>query len=367
MATTQKIVSDHGIGCQGLAHLPSGKRLQGAGDARHRSAMCTGVHEQTDNTADSVPCDRLQKIVCLVGPTAVGKTALSLEIAHAFSCEIVSVDSMQVYRYMDIGTAKPTPEEQRQVRHHCIDLVDPATAYNTACFVRNAEQAVAEIRGRGCLPLFTGGTGLYMKAFKEGLFELPVKIPGTIRKKLCQEMDGVGSAAMHARLAVVDPASSTRIHPNDSQRILRGLEIYEASGTPWSHWIKKQKNTDKQRVKNDILTIGLHIDREILGKRIEMRTRQMIDHGFIQEVKDLLAKGYPLTLSSMQSIGYRHVGQYLTGRVSLQDALAAMATDTKRYAKRQFTWFQRDKDIIWIEHKKKELIFDCIASFLKTT
>lgn len=309
----------------------------------------------------------VKKIVCLVGPTAVGKTALSLEIAHAFSCEIVSVDSMQVYKYMDIGTAKPTATEQREVRHHCIDLVDPAAAYNTACFVRDAAKAVTEIRGRGCLPLFTGGTGLYMRAFKEGLFDLPVKIPDTIRRKLCQEISDAGNSAMHARLAEIDPASSTRIHPNDSQRILRGLEIYEASGIPWSHWIKKQKDTEKHKVKDNILTIGLHIDRETLGKRIEMRTRQMVDRGFIQEVQDLIAKGYPLTLASMQSIGYRHVGQYLTGRMSQQDALTAMTTDTRRYAKRQFTWFQRDKDIIWIEYKKKELLFDHIVSFLQTT
>ena len=227
-------------------------------------------------------------ILVLIGPTAIGKTALSLELAERYNCEIVSVDSMQVYRYMDIGTAKASLAERSQVPHHLIDIVDPDAQYDAARFVRDARAAIALIHRKEKLPLLTGGTGLYMKALASGLFPA-LPIDQEVRDKLKKRMEREGASALHRELLNTDPASAQRIHINDEQRILRALEILHTTGIPWSHHLKLQTDSTGEGGVKNMLQIGLTCDRKILYDRINERCRKMIDEGLEQEVHALFA------------------------------------------------------------------------------
>lgn len=284
------------------------------------------------------------KLIIICGPTGIGKTALSLSLAEAFGGEIVSADSMQIYRYMDIGTAKPSPAEQQRVAHHMIDVADPDEAYDAARYAREARDCLAGLQRRRVLPLVVGGTGLYIRALLHGLFAARPSSP-EIREQLRQEARASGSLALHERLAGCDPEAARRIHPNDAYRVIRALEVYALTGRPMSACQQAHGFAD---VPFDALKICLHIERQALYERINQRVVQMVAEGLLEEVRQLLEMGYPGGLKSMQSIGYRHMVDYLQGRRDWFDAVEQMKRDTRRYAKRQLIWFRKDRELIWL-------------------
>lgn len=301
-----------------------------------------------------------QSVVVIVGPTAVGKTAMALALAEYFSCEIVGADSMQVYRHMDIGTAKPTLAERASVRHHLIDVADPDDHYQAARFAAEAFQACCDITARSMIPLVVGGTGLYLQALINGVFDIPAVADGVrsgLRARLAEE----GRGALFLELQQVDPVSAARIHANDTQRLLRGLEIFQATGVPWSSHLAEQ---DKRSRFTRVLKIGLTCDRDTLYARINQRVAWMMTNGLIEEVRHLLALGYDGQLDSMRSLGYRHMVNYLEGRWPLDQAVELLAQDTRRYAKRQVTWFGRDPHIHWYGVDQKAEVRQLVADFL---
>jgi tRNA dimethylallyltransferase len=301
-------------------------------------------------------------VVALIGPTAVGKTSLSLKICREFNAEIVSVDSMQVYRYMDIGTAKATQAERAQVLHHLIDIVDPDQDYHAASFVQDCLAAIADIHQRSAVPLLTGGTGLYLQALKYGLFEAPAA-DSEIRTTLKQRLQKEGSTTLHQELRHCDPATAERLHPHDGVRIIRALEVFETTGRPMSQHIRDQARRCSDRFLN-FITIGLTCPRSQLYQRINKRSKQIVESGLEAEVRGLLAMGYKAELKSMQSIGYRHMLNCISGTWSRTEMLELLARDTRRYAKRQYTWFNRDQSIRWFERSQTDTILTSIRSFL---
>lgn len=306
----------------------------------------------------------------LCGPTAVGKTELSLQIAERFSCEITNVDSMQVYRHMDIGTAKPTPAERARIQHYLIDIVDPDDSYTLGRFINDAAEAIQTIEAHGNIPLLAGGTGLYFRGLLEGVFDEDAHTQDedsedskkqTHKEELRAMLDKEGHLAMHRRLAEVDPESAARIHPNDTQRILRGLEIFYATGIPWSEHLAKEKHHSSKYI---TLKIGLTLPRKELYQRIGRRVKLMVEQGLLEEVKKLLTMGYGSELQAMQAIGYRHMLQFLAGSWTWDKTLELLARDTRRYAKRQYTWFNSDSEIVWHNVREHDKIFQEIEAFL---
>jgi tRNA dimethylallyltransferase len=317
------------------------------------------------NKDEPTAANHLLLILC--GPTAVGKTELSLQIAERFSCEIIGVDSMQVYRHMDIGTAKPTAAERSRIPHYLIDIVDPDQDYTLGTFIKDAETAIQAIYSHKNIPLLTGGTGLYFKGLLSGVFD--ERISGlerksdtdTIKQDLRERLAEEGSKKMHSELAEFDPESAQRIHPNDVQRILRGLEIYYSTGIPWSKHLASQS---EKNLHYRALKIGLTRPRKELYARIDQRVQHMAELGLLSEVKSLLAMGFDKKLKSMQSIGYRHMINFIEGKWSWEQTLELLARDTRHYAKRQYTWFNNDPEIIWHDVKEKGKIFHEIKDFL---
>ncbi len=302
-------------------------------------------------------------VIVLVGPTAIGKTALSLQLIKRFDCEIVSMDSMQVYRYMDIGTAKPGLDEQALVPHHLIDIINPDEQYDAARFVRDALVAIKAIGARQRLALLTGGTGLYLKALVEGLFAtLPTD--DTIRRELQTRIAAGERANLHAELCAIDPESGARIHVNDTQRLVRGLEIYLASGSTWSELLRRQKKEGQGVRFSNIHQIALTCEREQLYKRIEQRSTIMIKTGLLEEVEQLRAQGYSEKLPSMQAIGYRHANSFLSGMYDKKTMMAELVRDTRRYAKRQMTWFRKNEQLYWVDRNDTGRVADHVAMHL---
>lgn len=312
-----------------------------------------------------------QRIVAIVGPTAVGKTNLVLQLANHLDGEIVNVDSMQIYRYMDIGTAKPSREEQREVRHHLIDIVNPDEEYNVSRFVNDAERVCSDIISRGKWPILTGGTGLYLKGFQEGVFDIAGdgavaedEAALQLRARLENELLEKGRAHLFGRLQKCDSVSAARIHPNDTYRLLRALQVFEQTGIAWSVHLVRQQQALIDSSQRSILKIGLTCDREQLYKRINNRTREMFENGLLDEVRNLLGMGYGPNLKAMQSIGYRHAVKFLAGEWDKEEALRLMARDTRRYAKRQFTWFKKDRQIRWFAPDQVAEISSAINNYL---
>jgi tRNA dimethylallyltransferase len=285
------------------------------------------------------PMERRTRVVAIVGPTAAGKTRLALRIAPAIGGEIISADSRQVYRYLDIGTGKATAAEQAAVPHHLIDVVDPDAPFDVAEYVRRAEEAAASIVARGRVPIICGGSGLYVRAFLRGLFRGPRADDG-LRARL-ETMEGV---ALHDRLAADDPVTAARVHRNDRVRIVRALEVRELTGVPISVW-QRAHGFAEQRY--DALVIGVEREPESLRGDIAARCAEMVERGLVDEVRHLWAAGYGPELRPLQTLGYRHMGAYLRGEVDRDEALGAMIVDTCRYAKRQRTWFRRDGNVVW--------------------
>ena len=300
--------------------------------------------------------DQKSKIIVLCGPTAIGKTSAAIALCRALKGEIINADSMQIYRYLNIGTAKPTPEERQQVPHHLVDIADPDQAFDAAKFADAANHVIEQLSERRCLPVVAGGTGLYIKALVHGLFEVMPSDP-TIRDHLKVQAEKFGSLYLHEQLKGMDSEAAERLHPNDSVRIIRAIEVYRLSGKPISQFQKEHGFRDEPY---QALKIGLFMDRDALYRRIDFRVDTMIADGLLDEVRDLLAKGYSQDLKSMQSLGYRHMADYLKGRTTdWQETVRMLKRDTRRYAKRQMTWFNKDKDIIW---KNPEEIHDIIRT-----
>ena len=283
------------------------------------------------------------KVVVVCGPTAVGKTSVAVALAGAFDGEIISADSMQIYRGMDIGTAKPSAAEQKAARHHLIDIREPDEPFDAAAFANAARAAAGAILARGRLPLVTGGTGLYIKAFLQGIFNSDA-VDSAVRARLQAEADELGPETLHRRLLQLDPETAGRLHPNDRFRIVRALETLEASGRPLSEHHAAHRFRDEPY---DPLKIGLRMDRERLYRRIDRRVDLMLAEGLEHEVRRLLDAGFGPGLKSMQSIGYRHMADVIQGRVSRDESVRTLKRDTRRYAKRQLTWFGADPDIHW--------------------
>lgn len=288
------------------------------------------------------------KVVIILGPTGVGKSEVAIEAAAEIGCEIINADSQQVYRCMNIGTAKPAPEERQRVPYHLIDVVDPDEEFNAALFRQTALASAQQAWLRGKRVLLCGGTGLYIKAFTHGLFVGPPRDP-EIRKRLEKEAQGKGLGALYERLKEVDPDALFWIHPNDRQRIIRALEVFEVSGKVMSQW---QREHGFKESLFETLKIGLNREREGLYTLINRRCDEMIANGLVEEVKGLVKRGYGLQLKPLQSVGYRHVGLYLSGLMSLEDAVSLMKRDTRRLAKRQLTWFHADPEIRWFHPEK---------------
>jgi len=301
------------------------------------------------------------KIIVICGPTALGKTSIAIDLAGTFSSEIINADSMQIYRYMDIGTAKPTPDEQSCAAHHMIDLVDPDEHFDARQFAEMAREKIMKLYARGVTPLVVGGTGLYIKALVHGLFKAGQ--PDThMRNRLKEQARIYGSDFLHKRLSRHDPDTAERIHPNDTYRIIRALEVYELTGKTIAAFQREHGFKDNRF---RVLKIGLHINREVLYDRINHRADAMIDSGFLDEVQGLLDMGYQDDLKSMQSIGYRHLIDFIKGRCSWNETMRTLKRDTRRYAKRQLTWFKADPEIVWREPGQLREIRQLIRKFLQ--
>ena len=301
------------------------------------------------------------KVIIICGPTGVGKTAVGIQLAEKLDGEIISADSMQIYRYMDIGTAKPTADEQSRIPHHMIDIVDPDENFDAVRFAEMARDKVMQLHQRGVMPLVVGGTGLYIKALLQGLFQSNPVDPKT-RERLMKEAAENGSGILYDRLKRVDPDTADRLHPNDSYRIIRALETIESTGRSISEHQQAHGFTDEPF---NALKICLQIDRQKLYDRIDQRVDFMIEAGFVDEVKKLLGMGYSADLKSMQSIGYRHMADFLEGRLSWDECVRTLKRDTRRFAKRQFTWFGADQQIQWYEPDQLNEIVRLVEGFLE--
>ncbi len=305
-----------------------------------------------------------EPVVVIGGPTASGKTAVAIELAVRFGGEIVNADSMQVYRGMDVGTAKPSAAERASVPHHLIDIVAPDEAYHAARFADDAAAAIAAIRGRGRVPVLTGGTGLYIRAALFGLHSGVGRDPG-FRKALESEHARATAAGeparLHQRLAEVDPTSAARLHPNDLVRIIRALEIHATTGR--SATAVYRETTPRARY--DALFLALDPGREALALRIDARCEAMIAGGLLQEMRRLRDAGYGPELASMRAIGYRHMQPVIDGQATLANVLDAMKRDTHQFARRQRTWFRGEAGVEWMDPSQSGAIAARVEAFLE--
>jgi tRNA dimethylallyltransferase len=313
---------------------------------RKVSAMQNLTDEhRTDNSAQPIPYAGGEKppVLVLLGPTAVGKTELSLQIARAFDAEIISGDSMQVYRGMDIGTAKITKAEMQGIPHHLIDIVDPTQDYSVADFQEMAAKLIRDIHARGQLPFIVGGTGLYIESLLYRFAFSDVAADPAYRHELEEVAAREGVEAVHAQLAAVDPESAARLHPNNLRRVIRALEIYAVSGQRLSAQLAAQTHESPYQP----CIIGLMRDRAELYARIDLRVDLMMQAGLLGEVENLLRLGLNPANTALQGIGYKELIGYLHGETSLLVATERIKRNSRRYAKRQMSWFRHMHDIIW--------------------
>jgi tRNA dimethylallyltransferase len=306
--------------------------------------------------------DSRAPVVVVTGPTAAGKTRLAIEIAERFGGEIVNADSMQVYRYMDIGTAKPTRAERARVPHHLIDIVTPDQPYNAARYLADARAAAAQIHGRGELVVLCGGTGLYIRVFLEGVLGGAAPDP-ELREKLAAEHARAEAAGdpgrLHRQLADVDPDAASHIHPNDLRRVIRALEI-SRQGETASRRRRAHAFADRPY---RVLHLAIDPGREALSERIDRRCREMIEAGLLQEVRGLRERRYGPELPPMQSIGYRHLAPVVAGQDTLANALVSLQRDTRRFARRQRTWLRGVPEAVWLDPAAREEILQRVAAF----
>ena len=303
-------------------------------------------------------------VVVVTGPTASGKTALAIALAEAVDGEIVNADSMQVYRYMDIGTAKPSAEERARVPHHLFDIVTPDVDYNAGRYAEDARAAVRDIHARGHTAILAGGTGLYIRAFLSGLVGTGPALT-EVRERLeanqARAAEQGDPTRLHRRLEELDPDAADRIHPNDVRRTIRALEIIEQSGSAASALRQAHGFEDRPF---EALHLAVDPGRKVLAERIDQRCEAMIQAGLLQEVRRLRERGYGPELRPMQSIGYRHIQPVVDGVDTLANALVAMQTDTRRFARRQRTWLRRVDDVHWIDPSDRD-VFGRVEAFLE--
>lgn len=286
----------------------------------------------------------LPPLLVLVGPTAAGKSEVALGVAERLRVEIVSGDSMQVYRGMDVGTAKPTPWERAAVPHHLLDLVQPVEPFSVAAFKEEADRCIRDVHHRGHLPFLVGGSGLYIRAVVENYDLAPDEADPSIRDRWRRVAQREGTAALHRKLEEVDPAAAARIHPNDLRRLVRALEVYERTGHPISEAVERTEARGRQY---DVLQVGLTWTREELYRRIDLRVERMLAAGLVAEVQRLGAAGFGRV--ARQALGYKEILPHLSGEMSLEAAVSTLKQDTRRFAKRQLTWFRAQRDIHWVE------------------
>jgi tRNA dimethylallyltransferase len=298
------------------------------------------------------------RAVVLVGPTAVGKTELSLWIAEDHF-EIISADSVQVYRYLNIGSGKPAGFQRQLITHHLIDIVDPDYWFTAGDFCRRAMIACEEIQSRGKIPLFVGGTGLYIDSFFKGLSDVP-DVDHSYREQLHAEIEERGLEALYEELKRSDSEFAEQIHPHDRQRIVRGLEIYRAFGKPLSAYHREKGARESEKT----LYLGLTMERDLLRKTIDRRVDTMIADGFVDEVIGLREMGYGPELNAMRSIGYLQMNEYLDRKLPFDEAVECMKRETKRYAKRQMTWFRKNPTLRWFHRTEALKVKDCVHQWL---
>lgn len=287
-------------------------------------------------------------LIVLIGPTAVGKTAVGIELAKLLNGEVISGDSMQVYRDMDIGTAKPTRGEMQGIPHHMIDIIDPDSEFTVAIFQRMVERHIAEIAARGKIPLLVGGTGLYVRSVTDRHSFTSFAVDQEFRTGLLSEAATEGNQALHSRLAAVDPAAASRIHPNDVRRVVRALEVFHFTGRPISDFQQADQLANNSP-KYNLFMYGLSLNREKLYQRINLRVEEMVSRGLVEEVQNLLAHGFGPNLVSMKGLGYKEIIGYLNGEYDLPEAIRLLQRNTRHFAKRQLTWFAREPRIVWLD------------------
>jgi tRNA dimethylallyltransferase len=300
-------------------------------------------------------------VVVLAGPTASGKSSLSVELAHHFSGEIVNADSMQVYIGMDVGTAKPSLEERKGIAHHLLDVVRPDEDFNAAIYRSIAVPVIEDILVRGKVCFLVGGTGLYIKALLGGLLSCP-PTDRRMREELWRQFEEYGPEALHRRLAALDSESAEKIHPRDKVRVTRALEIIQLARQPLSSLVRGHRFEDRAF---QSFKICLQMEREGLYHRINQRSLSMIEKGLVEETTNLIKMGYSPQLKPMKSLGYRHAVQYLEGLWSLDQMIGELQKDTRRYAKRQLTWFRADPEMKWRSPDAPETLLHEIDAFLR--
>lgn len=284
------------------------------------------------------------KVIVICGPTASGKTALSIELAKKINGEIISSDSMQIYKDMNIGTAKPTQEEMQGIQHYLLDFVEPNKRYSVAEYKKDAENAIEKILSKGKIPIVVGGTGLYVDSLIYGIEYQDIKLDEEYRKELEKRVEAEGLEELYNEAQKIDPQSIEKISRNDKKRILRILEIYKATG---KNKTEQEIESRKNGVKYDYKVFAINMEREKLYERINMRVDIMIENGLIEEVENLLEK-YNEFPTAMQGLGYKEVVEYLQGKISKEEMIEKIKRETRRYAKRQLTWFRKNKQTIWI-------------------
>jgi tRNA dimethylallyltransferase len=280
----------------------------------------------------------------IVGPTATGKSALALELAERLGGELVSVDSAQVFRGLDVGTAKPTLAERARAPHHLIDVIEPDEQWTAAAFAAAADAAIEGARERGRTPILCGGTGLWLRALVRGIFEAPAIDP-EVRAAVRAELEARGSAALHAELAAVDPVAAARIHPSDPQRIGRALEVHRQVGVPIST-LQARHGFAEQR--HRLVALALEVERDALWARVLARTREMYRRGLVEEVEGCLARGLPPDAPGLATIGYRDAVRLVRGELDREAAIEATVVATRQYAKRQRNWFRHEPGVAWV-------------------
>ncbi len=338
----------------------SSERFDPGREAYHRLGT---IHMYSDQVLHHRP------LVVLLGPTAVGKSRVAIQVAKYFDTEVLAADSRQVYRGMDIGTDKPTVEERHGVPHRLIDVVDPAETFNAGWYRRVAMVEIERLYGAGRLPFIVGGTGLYIRTLVRGLCPAPQADP-LVRADLRKLSDKFGRDTLYAELMQVDPERAARLHPNDESKVIRALEVYRLSGRPLS---MVQAEHGFHEAPFSALLVGLERTKEILYRRIEERIDWQLAHGMVEETRTLLARGYSRELGSMKGLGYRQVGAYLANECDYAEMVRLFKRDTRRFAKRQMTWFRGEAGVAWLSidgnephEKTAERVIACIEQFMHT-
>ena len=281
----------------------------------------------------------MKKVIVIAGPTATGKTALSVRLAKELGIEVISADSVQIYRKLNIGSAKPTAEEMQGISHHMMDILEPEASFSVADFCAIAKDTVDAIHQKGKIPIIAGGTGLYISSFMNNISFAEEKTENTIRDALYRQLEQIGAEAMHQKLSAIDPVAAKSIHPHNTKRVIRAIEIFETTGKTMTEQNRESKLVPSPYA---FILVGLNCERELLYERINRRVDMMVEQGLFQEVQALLEQGVSKDAQSMQGIGYKEAVQYLCGEISKEESIEAIKQNSRRYAKRQLTWFKRE-------------------------